>query len=87
MHLRVEGLVQGVCFRYYTQAEAEALGLSGWVRNRPDGSVEIIAEGETQALKQLREWCSHGPPHARVKTVKCEFLQTNEHFSSFTISG
>ena len=80
-------MVQGVCFRYYTQTQATALGLSGWVRNRPDGSVEIIAEGETEALEQLREWCTHGPPHARVTAVKCELRQTNEHFSSFTITG
>ena len=87
MHLRVEGLVQGVCFRYYTQAEAEALGLTGWVRNRADGSVEVLAQGESDHLEQLREWCSHGPPHARVNAVKCEFTQTKERFSSFTIKG
>jgi acylphosphatase len=65
--LRIEGSVQGVSFRYYTQKEAQKLGLTGWVWNQADGSVEAAICGEKTA--ELVAWCQHGPPMARVRQV------------------
>jgi acylphosphatase len=68
LHLHVSGRVQGVWFRGSTEAEARRLGVNGWVRNNPDGSVEVMAEGEPEAVRALAAWCRHGPPGARVLT-------------------
>ncbi len=65
----VRGRVQGVGFRYSTVHEARRLGLRGWARNAPDGSVEILVEGSPAAVEQLTDWCRHGPPSARVASV------------------
>ncbi len=68
-HLRITGRVQGVAYRASFQARAEALQLSGWVRNRLDGSVEAMVAGETQALEIISAWAKHGPALARVDQV------------------
>lgn len=65
----VTGSVQGVGFRFFTQRTARALGISGWVRNLPDGSVEVEAEGDPRALEALRGALAKGPPSARVTRV------------------
>jgi acylphosphatase len=65
----VRGRVQGVGYRAACQATASALGLGGWVRNRPDGTVELQAEGPEQALAELRLWCERGPSGAQVSGV------------------
>jgi acylphosphatase len=70
--LLITGRVQGVGFRYALQSEAERLGLSGWVRNRSDGSVEALAQGAPQALEALAAWARRGPPAARVSAVHVE---------------
>ncbi|WP_425437537.1 acylphosphatase [Nocardioides gansuensis] len=67
--LTITGRVQGVSFRYYTQRAAERLGVAGWVRNEPDGSVAVHAEGPADAVQQLVAWCHEGPPGARVERV------------------
>ncbi len=69
-HLVVQGRVQGVYFRQSTQVEAERLGVRGWVRNRRDGSVEVVVEGEPAAVDALVAWCHQGPPMARVDAVE-----------------
>ncbi len=69
VHLLVRGRVQGVSFRASTQREAQRLELTGWVRNRPDGSVEIAAEGSEEALKEFIVWAQKGPPTALVEHV------------------
>ena len=69
VRLRVTGIVQGVCFRAETRREACRLGLCGFVRNRDDGSVEVVAEGSSSRLDTLIAWCRRGPPHARVAGV------------------
>jgi acylphosphatase len=68
----VHGRVQGVWFRGWTVDAARALGVDGWVRNRRDGSVEILASGEEEALAALIERCRHGPSAARVDRVQIE---------------
>ncbi|MGE5236616.1 MAG: acylphosphatase [Acidobacteriota bacterium] len=65
----VGGYVQGVGFRYFVAREAQALGLSGWVRNLPTGEVETVAAGDEPALAALEGRLWHGPPAARVATV------------------
>lgn len=65
----VRGRVQGVGFRYSTVRRARQLALRGWVRNCADGSVELVAEGEPDAVEALIEWCRHGPGGARVDEV------------------
>jgi len=69
VHLRVHGRVQGVYFRASTQEKALELGLVGWVRNRRDGTVELVAEGAPAALEALCAWVQTGPVHARVLRV------------------
>jgi acylphosphatase len=66
---RVTGRVQGVSFRWYTQEQAHGLGVTGWVRNEPDGSVLVHAEGEDDAVDALVTWCRTGPSMARVTDV------------------
>ena len=73
VHLIVRGRVQGVFFRAATQREARRLGVSGWVKNRSDGAVEILAEGEESALRELCIWAERGPTGARVDDVQTRF--------------
>ena len=65
----ISGRVQGVGFRYFTEAAAAREGLHGWVRNLPDGRVEIDVEGEAEAMERFERNVSHGPPGARVSDV------------------
>lgn len=70
VHCVVSGRVQGVAFRAATRQQARLLGLTGWVRNCADGTVEMLAEGERSRLQQLVDWCHEGPPAARVTQVE-----------------
>ncbi len=70
--VRVEGRVQGVCFRYYTAQEADRLGITGWVRNCSDGSVEALICGDDQQLQMMLAWLKHGPPSAVVSNTEAE---------------
>ena len=67
--LHVTGRVQGVSFRWYAAREAARLGLAGWIRNEPDGSVRAHAEGAGDAVDAFAAWCAQGPPAARVEDV------------------
>ena len=69
IHLKIHGLVQGVFFRQSTQQKARELGISGWVRNCEDGTVETQAEGDETALQRFVEWCHDGPQRAEVDRV------------------
>lgn len=80
-HLQIEGRVQGVWFRESMRREAERLGVTGWVRNAPDGSVEAMVQGPDEAVDALIEWARIGPPLARVDRVTQKAAQGE--FSSF----
>jgi len=69
VNIMVRGLVQGVGFRYHTRQQALQLGVTGYVCNRPDGTVKILAEGDDEALQQLIAWVHQGPAAARVSQV------------------
>ena len=81
----VRGDVQGVGFRAATQDTARALGLRGWVRNRADGSVELVAEGDAAAVERLVAWCRKGPRTARVDDVNVKETAATGEFSEFGI--
>jgi len=85
VHLIIEGRVQGVWFRESTRIEAVSLGVFGWVRNLPDGTVEALAEGPEEAVKGLVSWCHHGPPVARVDHVHEKYQEWKGEFQSFEI--
>jgi len=72
LHLRIRGRVQGVGFRYALHEQARSLGVTGWVRNRRDGSVEAMIRGPAAALEALREWSQRGPPGADVTGLDAE---------------
>ena len=72
LHVRVTGLVQGVFFRAWTAEQARKLGVTGWVRNAPDGSVEAHLQGEKWPVQQLIDLLHRGPPSARVEQVMVE---------------
>lgn len=81
----VTGRVQGVNFRYYTQRESERLGLRGYVLNRQDGSVEVVAEGERAALEALLAWLHRGPTAARVEQLTPHWAQPAGGFARFEV--
>lgn len=86
MHLRISGLVQGVSFRWHTRRIAQSLGLAGWVKNLFDGSVEVVAEGPEEALRELLAWCRQGPELARVERVEESFSRATGEFLEFRVN-
>lgn len=77
--IRVSGIVQGVGYRAAMRARAQALGVTGWVRNRSDGSVEALAHGAPAAVEALIAWARRGPPAARVADVQVSEATDDEH--------
>jgi acylphosphatase len=84
-HVWISGRVQGVFFRANTKELADELGLTGWVRNLPDGRVEAVFEGEEDAVKEAIEWCKRGPPLASVEKVEVRYEQPTGEFRGFRI--
>ncbi|MGV3596458.1 MAG: acylphosphatase [Bacteroidota bacterium] len=82
--ITISGRVQGVWFRKYTQTQAIKLGIKGFVKNLPDGSVYAEAEAEQPILNQFIAWCHVGSPLASVKEVRCEQGEV-QYFSAFEI--
>ncbi len=85
VQLTIEGWVQGVFFRTSTVQEAKRLGVKGWVRNCPDGSVEVVAEGRKKKIDELIQWCHQGPAGAQVSNVQLEWEDYLETFDTFSI--
>ena len=81
----VYGRVQGVSFRHYTRLEAQRLGVVGWVANRPDGAVQVVAEGDEPVLRQLVAFLQHGPAMAHVTDVEMVWSAATGEFSRFDI--
>ena len=85
LHAIVRGRVHGVFFRAFVESRAAELKLTGYVRNRPDGTVEVKAEGERQKLEKLVEYLKNGPPAALVEEVVVEWSEPSGEFSGFSV--
>jgi len=85
VQLIVRGRVTGVFFRAAAQREARRLGITGWLKNRPDGGVEILAEAEEDAVKEMISWAQRGPSAARVEDVDIRWRGYTGEFSDFRI--
>jgi acylphosphatase len=85
-HIYVTGKVQGVFFRQNTKRQAQNCGVSGWVSNLPDGRVEAVFEGEDAAVKEVVDYCRHGPSFAKVENVEVAFENYKAEFSDFKIA-
>jgi len=85
VRVRVYGIVQGVFFRANTRRVAKQLGLTGYVRNMPDGSVEAVFEGDEDKVKKAIEWCKRGPPLAVVERVEVEEEEYKGEYKDFVI--
>jgi acylphosphatase len=87
LHVIVRGRVQGVSFRHYTRLRAVELGLTGWVRNMPDGTVEVTAEGEREPLDQLLAFLHRGPSGAHVFSIVFDWRAAAGQFTDFEVTG
>jgi acylphosphatase len=85
LQLVIRGRVQGVYFRASTQREARRLGLTGWIKNRTDGSLEILAEGEETSIRELYGWAQKGPSAARVERVEARWRSFSGEHPDFRI--
>lgn len=85
LHAIVHGKVQGVWFRAWTRDTAREMGVTGWVRNLPDGNVEALAQGDDELLKSFEQRLWDGPPLARVTEIEAEWSDADEHFASFEV--
>lgn len=86
IYLTIYGSVHGVSFRWYAREEAQKLGLVGWVKNNPDGTVSALAQGEKAGLEKLKEWCQSGPRWARVERVDEQWREIDvKSFDTFKI--
>lgn len=85
VNLLVSGSVQGVFYRASTLEQAQSLGVTGWVKNLSDGSVEVMGEGSRYALEHLVSWCRQGPPAAEVDDVHARWQNYQGEFRTFMI--
>lgn len=85
LHAIIEGRVQGVSFRYFVRENAHFMGLTGWVRNRSNGSVEVMVEGPRSQLELLLQELRKGPESAYVTDVQVEWLEGTGEFSTFWV--
>lgn len=84
-HVIIAGRVQGVGYRYSTWEMANQLGLNGWVKNRSDGTVEAVFEGNDTTVEQMIQWCHQGPLHAKVTQVAVT-AESPENLRGFKIT-
>jgi acylphosphatase len=85
IHVIISGRVQGVWFRANTKQKAEILGLTGWVRNTADGDVEAVFEGDEKYVKEMLDWCHHGPPFAKVENIIVKNQEPTNSYTNFSI--
>lgn len=85
VHVLIKGKVQGVFFRSSARDKASSLGLSGWVRNRPEGDVEAVFEGESQAVQKMIAWCHSGSRPAEVRGVDVQEEQYKGDLEAFEV--
>ena len=84
-HVVVQGFVQGIWFRASTKDEANRVGVTGWVRNLPDGSVEAVFEGKKKNVEVIVNWCHRGPSGAKVDKVEIAWEQFTSEFGDFEV--
>jgi acylphosphatase len=84
-HLLITGIVQGVGYRWSCRRAAQGIGVTGWVRNLPDGRVEAVAQGTREQVEQLIKWCYRGPEEARVSDIAVAYEEAAETFQDFGI--
>lgn len=84
-HAVISGRVQGVAYRFETQWAAERIGVRGWVRNRPDGTVQALFEGERERVEEMLAWCRRGPALARVTAVDVTWEDFRGDLAEFRI--
>lgn len=85
LHAVVTGYVQGVNFRWHTRRNASLLGLDGYVRNRSDGAVEVVAEGEREKVAELLAWLRRGPSLSSVESVQAIWGEHSGEFAGFEV--
>ncbi|MFA5103006.1 MAG: acylphosphatase [Candidatus Thermoplasmatota archaeon] len=85
VHVLISGRVQGVWYRASTKQKADELGVTGWVRNTPEGNVEAVFEGEKTRIDEMIAWCWIGPPMANVTDVKMLPFHSDETYTSFVV--
>jgi len=85
VHLIISGQVQGVFFRRSAKTKADSLGISGWIRNNKDGSVETVGVGEKSKLEEFAKWCKKGTVFANVLNVEENWADKNDYFEEFSI--
>lgn len=84
-HLHISGIVQGVGYRWHTRREAKAIGLTGWVRNLPDGRVEAVLQGPREQVERMIQWCYRGPEAASVSDIAVAYEEPSDEFPDFGI--
>lgn len=87
IHAYISGRVQGVGYRYSTLNQANRMGLTGWVKNMPDGRVEALFEGEEGLINQMLNWCQQGPSMAYVTNIEKFKKEYSGQFYDFSITG
>ncbi len=85
LHIWVTGKVQGVYFRASTVKKAKKLNLAGWVKNLPDGRVEVLAQGDSYSLNQLLLWCQKGPVLAKVSNIERALATFDQEITGFEV--
>ena len=85
-HVIIEGRVQGVFFRHHTEEVAFKLGVKGWVKNRRDGWVEAVFEGDQERVDRIIQWCHRGPSEARVTNVHLTWENYTGEFEDFSVT-
>ncbi|HOP85891.1 MAG TPA: acylphosphatase [Syntrophorhabdaceae bacterium] len=85
VHIFVKGIVQGVFFRHFTSQQAKQLGIKGWVRNLPDGRVEMVCEGGEDSIEKIIAWSRRGPQGAVVEDIEVRYEEYKNEFTDFKI--